>query len=598
MSPHSFVRAVAALALLFTSAARAGAVDELKAGTHINLNVFTFQLAGTPSAVYTPGSRQVPKPAGTLAFDIIGTDLGLATTQSIHLTPTVAGDVVTWTFDKRLSPAVELGSSSQLVRVFGTLKARVQRLSGFDTPLCLQASSCPRDVRLQKVPGSTLTLQGTTMGIAWSHPVELEQLRGMGGRAVPPLSVTGLAVNTPLCSSATEDVHVPFGVALSGASPSGGTPVSLKTSAPQVTVPANILVPSGQQLAGLHATVKRGFTGAVQLSIGANGVVSQHAFTVLPAADCQRYRNPVGIAEYLPPALAGCTRCVTVLDHNTLGEGIASIRSVPSLLENGVVQPLAAKLGVQQATPVALSDLGSLTGTMVKTAGAAPVAFKAELRLGGPLTSLGSFTPTALNDEGLVVGFRTAAAGPVAVAHLRGKTTDLRLTAAWSKPTAVSDDGLVIAGVLGASAQQTSGFVLRGGRQTLLPSFGSATEPVAVTSRGLVAGNALDSRQVPMGVVVDPNGSVTQLVAPSGYAKLKVTAANENGFVVGTVTKSTGVTSGFLWTPQAGLTLLDRLVPAQSGLVVLEALEITDGNQVIAKGTKPGSQADHFLLSL
>ncbi|WP_224243484.1 hypothetical protein [Hyalangium gracile] len=588
----SCVRGWCALVGLVAHAAWAGVVADVQAGQNLFLNNLVVELDGEQ---YSALGYDIPKPAGNLALDVRLSDFGVNDNQLIHATASVNGDYITWTFNKTFNPPVDIDGTNSLERAYGQLVVKAQPLSGFQQALC-SVNPCSRNATLYVAAGTHVTVEGSGMlGIGWTRQVTVKQLRALAG--IPRPNLSSLGAPSEVYAKTTNQL-LTIGAGVSSVAPLGGTKVSLTSSAPgYLQLPPNVVIPQGKSMATVTATLKPNFTGYITVKAATNGAVMQRIIHVSPDSESEGKRHPWDKILYVPDILAGCIRCTRYIDLTEGRLGIAQVSEKAVYFTPTKLVDLKQHFGAASVSPVSLSTTGWMTGTLTTQSGATQ-AFKANFEaLDTQAVMLGSFSPVAINAHGMVLGNRlTTERGMVAAMHDGSRLTDLPIDATWSQALAMSEAGHVV-GVKGTSSSK-QGFAFREGRVVELPAMatGATTVPVSVNQFGVMAGHSEDVEGLRTAVRIDASRNVQRLGELSGYPRSWATSINDLGWIVGTA--SNGRTSvGFLWTPKDGLIDLNRLADPREGLVVTEALKVTNDKQIVIKGTVDGKE-ELFVVGL
>ncbi|WP_194717528.1 hypothetical protein [Comamonas sp. JC664] len=554
--------------------------------------------------VYSIAGFRLPKAVDSLNITLNGSDLGMGFNQPIHLSGSRNGNIIRWTVNKTFNPPIDLDGTNEVRRISGTLVTNASLVPGILNPQC-GFKPCARNVILSSAPGTQLRVEGEgAFGIDWSRDVTLLQLRAMGGLAQPGLHSFHAGGNAPLCSG-TEDKEVPMGVSLTGFAPSGGTRVDIESALPSgVSVPPNVLVPSGRTYASFNARVKANFTGSVNVHASSKGTFFNHMVQVLNAEECKppSRNNPFDIRESVPDILAGCLTCgLEFIDFGIRERVLLRVRGLDMYFDGLQSVTLAQAFDVLSVNAVDMTNAGLIVGTLVPKAGEAPQAFLVSMA-GGPAepTLLGEFTPTAVTARGLVVGHQLIGGVRTAVYHDGKDVYSLPLPPATaSMATAVSELGH-IAGTYVQDAITRAFLMQPDASLRTLPRISSttATVPVAVNNEGQVVAHSVNALgNVVASALIDTDDTVHVLTPPPGYTQVRATSINSRGWVTATASNAT-TTRGFLYTQRDGWVDLTQHVDPGASVVVTEALRITDANQAMVRGHATSGASTFYVVTL
>ncbi|RYZ43761.1 MAG: hypothetical protein EOO71_02045 [Myxococcaceae bacterium] len=599
MSKRFSLGALGVLASLCLSpTAWASPADDFYRGQDFFLNAATVRVDGRE---YSTAGFRVIKSANTLDITLTGTDLGLPYTGTLQLTGVRSENIIHWSFDKVFSPPISLDGTNDIHRMTGEIRATASLLSGKQIPRC-NHQVCPRNVVLNQLPGSEIIVQGQdALGTGFSRQFSVPFLRALGGVGQPGLSGFLLSGSAPLCSAPFE-TQVPLSAFLTGSAPTGGTKIDFKSTNPRgVKVPPNVIIPAGQSYASFKARVAAGFTGQVSVSAASSGTVVSRLLTIASAGTCGgdggNRTAPFDVRALVPELLLGCVNCSEFIDVGFRDTGLVKVLRVDSYFNGTQLRPLSSVFDAASVTAVDMTDTGLVTGMIVPQTGNTPVAYKASLE-GGPVTPvlLGDFTPTRIAPSGTVFGHRTSRTGNIAVYHDGRALTDLPIpSASASWITAVSEAGHVAGNYVRSG--DVKAFVFTDGTLRTLPQLSriTTTVPVAINIRGQVVANSVDATgDVLATALIDTDDTVHVLSIPAGFDRLRATSINARGWVTATATSLTGST-GFLYTQPDGWVDLNQRLSPSAGVVVTEALRITDADQVVVNATAHGNRALYLL---
>jgi probable HAF family extracellular repeat protein len=207
--------------------------------------------------------------------------------------------------------------------------------------------------------------------------------------------------------------------------------------------------------------------------------------------------------------------------------------------------------------------------------------------LGALTTGAGSLSvANSLNDAGLIGGFSRTSAGAIhAVVWSRstGMTDIDTLGTDYSYAVAVANKGLVAGNILAADGHHAFTWTHAGGMRDLGSTvWGTQAFVHAMSKNGQVAGESIDSFQIPHAMTWTRHGGIVALGELGGPYGSIATAANTKGQVVGGASIADD-SHAFIWTAKHGtIDLNNRLRHAPPGLIVSMAYGIADNGSIVA----------------
>lgn len=596
MRTHALTAAV--LVCLTASYAHAAAPDDLAAGTDLFLRNATVALDGQ---AYRASNVFLPKAPGTLDVSLSLRSLGIDRDDVVTLTGTAAGDYVVWTLAPRdVVPPLDMGGGIALTRVDGRLTMHAGFTPG-DMPQACGSNPCDYDVMLTGALGGYLHAQGTA---PWPYNTfDGVAIVGAGeiSGGLPRARLSSFAVSTPrlLCSSPVAR-RLSGEVWLAGPARTGGADVDLGTSLEGVvTLPRSVGVRAGEVRAPFSVTIPPNFQGAFTVTASAGGVTRSQLLGIRPASDCAHHGAagfsvaPALSADFIKNVLGGCAACVGSVALNSRGDAFAITTKGPFYAspQTGVVSLSKVFAGYTVAT-AQLNDIGQLSGTMKDAKGGVHgFLLSSFANLDGmSLRVLDGLTPRSVNGLGAVFG------------DMAGGTTGYfnsekiaPLDVGISGPLAVGADDLGFA-YFGSVKQGTSIYRFDFRQATPIDGLGGAITATRVHAFGTVVGGARDEAGYEHAFLLAPGEkSITDLGAPPGYVSARATSSNAAGWIVGTATGPKGEVGAFLYTPGDQMVDLSQWVDPKAGLTITDVLTITDGNQILVRGTQSGVTGFYVL---
>jgi probable HAF family extracellular repeat protein len=230
-------------------------------------------------------------------------------------------------------------------------------------------------------------------------------------------------------------------------------------------------------------------------------------------------------------------------------------------------------LGGNYSQGTGINNLGEVVGSAQTKSGIS----EAFLFRGGKMTGIGSFSPAAINDLGVIAGSESipGEGHTDAVIWEKGKITDLGLLPGeggiFTGAAGINKSGEVAGGGDNRESDLRA-FVWRNGTMTDIGTLGGPqADAYAINNLGQIVGFAQTSTDADHGFVYE-NGKMTDIglnVFPY--------AINDNGVIVGS-----GGCGGAVIITNGVCQNLQNLIPANSGYRLFEAHGINDKGQIMA----------------
>ena len=210
------------------------------------------------------------------------------------------------------------------------------------------------------------------------------------------------------------------------------------------------------------------------------------------------------------------------------------------------------------------------------------------LILAGPGRGIGG--ANGINDFGDVAGYfdfcdtcRPSNRRNHAVLWRGGTIADLgTIEDAESEAIAVNNYGMVVGVASEGTSFDSRAFMTAGGGLTPLGNLGAGqSRPYDVNDNGMVVGISEETNDVSRAVIWNPGIQNIQTL-PGSWSR--AWAVNDDGQVVGDIATPAG-SRGFIW-QQGTMTLLDSLVPPDSGWVIEHAVDINGPGDILALARK------------
>jgi len=263
-----------------------------------------------------------------------------------------------------------------------------------------------------------------------------------------------------------------------------------------------------------------------------------------------------------------------------------------------------------------LGTLGGATGignginTSGQIAGYSTIAngtYHAFLSSGGTLTDIGdlgggSAVAYGINDAGQVVGSAVTSNGANhPFLYSNGQMTDLGTLGSpdnvswWNVAQGINSSG-VIAGTSYDSQGNFFGFVWKKGKMTKIGTLGGLwSQGYAINKKGQVTGVAYTTNGSAHAFRMTPKGKLKDLGVIDGpNSTVWGLGINDAGVVVGRSTFS-NTYHAFVY-GGGKMKDLNKLIPAKSGWVLIEAASVNNAGQIVGSGTHNGQQRA-FLLT-
>lgn len=577
----------AALALLLSSPVRADAIDDIQRGTDLYLQSATVR-QDTP---YSAQDYVLPKVPGTLNMTLSARAFGVDSDAVLHLYGTRVGDTIEWRFNETLPTPFDLGWWHYIDRVEGYIVARATQLDPAAQARC-SGAPCAHNVRLDDVPGGYFRVYGRQPFGSILETIYIDNFVAFAGLPRPKLADFSVRAPIQLLCVGTAPRYLTGEVRVDSIAPSGGTWVSITTSAPHAVMAGGVRVPEGQQRARFRFSVASGFSGGVVMTASAGGTSSSQVLTLKKEFDCQAFYNVARLRDLFIQPWRLSTRGL-----NNASQVLATVDGEGYLLRPEKEPVLLAKqLGAYQVTPVAINEHGEYVGQL--SYGGEPLGFLARADSGDKPLLLKDFIPAGLNDRGQVVGTRKGYNGQVATLFNGEKQVDLPLKNAWTSTAVSINNAGQVAGTLDEGKGPRAYRFFEGDLRYVADLGGGSSEARGMNEQGHVVGRALTASGQWMGFVSLPEQQKVVTLKPLyGLPNSQANAINEAGWVVGSSydTKS-GKSYGFIYTPSKGVVDLNTWVDPGAKLEVLEGLSLNDEGHVLVRARRDGIEG-HYLLA-
>ena len=201
----------------------------------------------------------------------------------------------------------------------------------------------------------------------------------------------------------------------------------------------------------------------------------------------------------------------------------------------------------------------------------------------------------AINNHGQVVGYFSAAGGTRAfVWSRRTAARELALLPGgnYSRARGVNDAGEII-GTAGTATGERAVFWRKDGSIHDLGTLAGDTLSTAmgINSAGDVVGYSKGAAGM-RAFLWTKTGGMQDLGVLQGGNSSRAFNVNASRTVVGTSTSAAG-DRAFVWKPQVGMKDLNEAIPADQGLVLVEAHLINNRGQIVVMGTRMEDSTDH-----
>ncbi|QDE87958.1 hypothetical protein BHS06_02800 [Myxococcus xanthus] len=579
---------LALLGFFLAQAAHADVVDDVWRGTNIRLNAARIRVKGND---YATGYWLLPKAANTLNLNVPARQFGLNSDLVLHMYGSRSGNVITWTFDDTLPSRYNLGDSTYVTRVRGTLKAYARQVRGADDPFC-DSAACPHNVELTLAPGSSAKVSGYKtfiFDIDFTEDVQVKQFVAYGGVPRPRLSSMAVVTPSSRCPSSGPS-ELSGDVVLSSPAPTGGILVDLMSVDASVGV-LPVRVPEGQRSARFTLRLPPYWTGPTVVYGASGGVRKSVKVGVRP---CLVHVFPFE-RWYLIDSLYAPAHLLNG------GAVIARYKEAESdvlLTGKGETYWLNEVLGVQQARVAGVNSTGDIFGTAYTSKGPNAFLLRSEDVKAGAEQWLEGWEAVTANAHGTLLVrdpndgksiYRVDEVGPARHPGLSELLPSRVLFNALGEVavTLETEKGLRAARVYGKDVQ------------VLLDN---ESEVTALNDVGVFVGTALDSDKRPRPFVWSRQEEARWLPMPKGAVSAKAVAINDGGWVLGTATAEDGKTQmPFLASPDGKTaTRLDEVLPEElkkAGYRVLRALALADDFSVLVQALDGQGQRVHLVLS-
>jgi|SRR5271165_3806791 len=272
------------------------------------------------------------------------------------------------------------------------------------------------------------------------------------------------------------------------------------------------------------------------------------------------------------------------------------------LYSNGAMTNLGT-LGGNSGIGNGINASGQVAGYSTAANG----TYHAFLASGGTLTDIGDLgggfaVAYAINDAGQVVGSAVTADGANhPFLYSNGQMTDLGTLGSpnnvnwWNSAQGINTSG-VVTGTSYDAQGNFFGFVWKNGKMTKIGTLGGSwSQGYAINNKGQVTGLAYLKNGNAHAFLMDPSGKLTDLGSIDGPSGITWGfGINDAGVVVG---QSSFPNTYHAFVYSGGkMKDLNKLIPAKSGWVLLEADSINNAGQIVGLGMHKG-QERAFLLT-
>ncbi|MFP2964229.1 hypothetical protein ACLEPN_42605 [Myxococcus sp. 1LA] len=580
---------LALLGFLLAPAAHADVVDDVWRGTNIRLNAARVRVKGND---YATGYWMLPKAANTLNLNVPARQFGLDSDLVLHLYGSRSGNVITWTFDDTLPSRYNLGDSTYLTRVRGTLKAYARQVRGADDPYC-DSAACPHNVELTLAPGSSAKVSGyktIVFNFDFTEDVHVQQFVAYGGVPRPRLSSMVVATPSSRCPSAGPS-EMTGDVMLSSPAPTGGILVDLMSVDASVGV-LPVRVPEGQRSARFTLRLPPHWTGPTVIYGASGGVRKSVKVSVNPC-----------LIQLFP--FVRWLRIDSLYVPSRLLNGGAVIarhkeaESDVLLTSKGETYWLNEVLGANPVRVTGVNSTGDVFGTAYTDKGPNAFLLRSDDVKAGAEQWLEGWEAVTANAHGTLLVrdpkdekniYRVDEVGPARHPGLSELLPSRVLFNALGEValTLETEKGLRAARVFGKDVK------------VLLDN---ESEVTALNDVGVFVGTTLDSEKRPRPFIwSQQHGEPRWLPLPKGAVSARAVAINDGGWVLGTATAEDGKTQvPFLASPDGETAAsLDELLPEElkkAGYRVLKALSLADDFSVLVQAMDEQGQRVHLVLS-
>ncbi|NVJ15779.1 hypothetical protein [Myxococcus sp. AM010] len=582
---------LALLGFFLAQAAHADVVDDVRRGTNIRLNAARIRVKGND---YATGYWLLPKAANTLNLNVPARQFGLNSDLVLHMSGSRSGNVITWTFDDTLPSRYNLGDSTYVTRVRGTLKAYARQVRGADDPYC-DSAACPHNVELTLAPGSWAKVSGyktIVFDFDFTEDVQVKQFVAYGG--VPRPRLSSMVVVTPSSRCPSRGYSELSGdVWLSSPAPTGGILVDLMSVDASVGV-LPVRVPEAQRTARFTLRLPPHWTGPTVI-YGASGGVRKSVkvrvrscLVYFPVFAHWRFLDSL----YVPVHLLNDGAVIARYKD-------AESKSEVLLTGKGDTYWLNEVLGAEQVRVAGVNSTGDIFGTAYNAKGPNAFLLRSEDVKAGAEQWLEGWEAVTANAHGTLLVrdpndgkglYRVDEVGPAPHPGL-----------AELQPSRVLFNALgEVAVTLETEKGPRAARVYGKDVKVLLDS---ESEVTALNDVGEFAGTGLDSnKRLRPFIWSRQQEGARWLSVPKGVVSAKAVAINDGGWVLGTATAEDGKTQvPFLASPDGeAATPLEAMLPEElkkAGYRVLSALALADDFSVLVQAQDEQGQRVHLVLS-
>jgi hypothetical protein len=578
----------------------ADSVDDFQRGSSFQIQTIGATING--GSVQT-GMVFVPKTPGSLDFTVNTKSFGVSADVNIpfHGTRT-ASNIITYTFDVHTS--VDVGWPFSIDRFRGTLILLVTPLPSTSNPICANSLSCPYNVVLTNLPGSTATVTiNTDLALVADRDEKASNIvvSMLGGLPAPKLADFTISAPRMLCqnSNLTQVTGTVDSVLLA---PTGGGWVSVVSSDPTGVSALGTTISAGTQTAQFPIWISPNWSGTATLTAFSAGTSKSAKLRVLSSQQCAIgrwgaiFQLPCGFDCFVPQAISQDGAIAGLLE--------GKLTVVSSNRETRISVAEQVPNGLHDVSGVRINSTGMMVGKALDKNGAALSFFVGGLGLKTKPPKMATFPGVSfeqLDDQGVAVGSRVSGKATRAFVFNGRKGFDLPIEAQWSRAVGLDRRHNILGNMGVAGRSRPFLFALDNGKFRAVPllvgdkrdAFSSTA--TAISPSGYVVGFVEEGGHA-RAFLLSPrksrgNSEAVNLGELAGYDDLEPVAVNDRGIVVGNAFKQAAKrvpSTVFVWTREKGLLELAKLLPANLGVVPTRALALDGSGAILFEGTRNG----------